>query len=333
MKRKFNPAEFVKDVGNDLVNEFAKARKATTPDLIGDAMEEPIRARLEQILPKGIAVGSGCVIDSFGGTSRQMDVVLYEKEQCSVFCINNSATTTYYPCEGVLAVGEVKSRIGKNDLANGFEKIKSVKSLQRHFESVGTGQHSEQIGRPYGDHGSATAYSFDLHNSNIGDIFSFVVAEESSIQILPYKTGSSISGYYVENLEALGNDVHCPDMLVFLDGNILTPVTIDTENRLSASYAPTRSRQVLTHGILPKHSESPFGELIQAIWHRYQNGLTAHIPLRKYLHYNTQTEPRSNWTAFVHFDPESQDLGNNIRTPTEHLNYQRTLYTKGMIQQ
>ena len=41
-----------------------------------------------------------------------MDVVLYEKEQCPVFCINNSAETTYYPCEGVLAVGEVKSTIG-----------------------------------------------------------------------------------------------------------------------------------------------------------------------------------------------------------------------------
>ena len=186
MTQTFDPAEFVRDVGHDLVTDFARARTATTPGLVGDAMEQPVRQRLEQILPQGIGVGSGCVIDTFGGTSRQMDVVLNEKEQCSVFCINDSPTTTYYPCEGVLAVGEVKSRIGKKDLADGFKKITSVKSLRRAFQRA---QSRQRIGRPYGDHGSATACSFDLHRSNLGDIFGFIVAEEPSIQMLPYKRG------------------------------------------------------------------------------------------------------------------------------------------------
>ena len=330
MRQTFNPAEFVKDVGRDLVTEFTKARKATTPDLIGDAMEEPIRKRLEQILPEGIGAGSGCVIDTFGGTSRQMDVVLYEKDQCSVFCINNSPKTTYYPCEGILAVGEVKSRIGKKELADGFKKIESVKSLRRAFENAPSG---EYIGRPYGNHGSAAAYSFDLHNTSQGDIFGFIVAEEPSIQIVPAKRGSSISAYYVENVNALGNDVLCPDMVVLLNGNVMTPVAVDTEKKLSTSYAPTRSSPVLPHGILPKDSESPFGELVQAIWQRHQEGLTAHMPLSKYLQHDTQTEPRYRWAAFVHVDPENHNLGNNIRTPTDHLNYQRDHYTKSVLQQ
>ena len=326
MSTTFNPAEFVKDVGDELVASFDRARKATTPDLTGDAMEQPIRDRLEQVLPKGIGVGSGCVIDTFGETSRQMDVVLYEKEQCSVFCINNSPTTTYYPCEGVLAVGEVKSRIGKKELADGFKKIESVKSLKRAFENAPSG---ECIGRPYGDHGSAAAYSFALDNTNQGDIFGFIVAEEPSIQIVPNKRGSSILGYCIENANALGNDVLCPDIVVFLNGNVMTPMTIDTENEQSTLYVPTRSSPVLPHGIMPKNSESPFGELVQAIWRRHQEGLTAHIPLAKYLQHNTETKPRRGWAAFVHVDREN--LGDYIRTPTDHLNYQRYHYTKGQL--
>ena len=110
-----------------------------TPELVGDAMEQPVRDRLEQILPRGIAVGSGCVIDTTGGTSRQMDVVLYERGLCPVFCINDSPETTYYPAECVLAVGEIKSSIGKRELADSFEKIRSVKALHRAYTELENG--------------------------------------------------------------------------------------------------------------------------------------------------------------------------------------------------
>ena len=73
------------------------ARQTTTPELVGDATEQPVRKRLEQLFPRGIAVGSGCVNDTKGNTSRQMDVVLYERDICPVFCVNDSPETTYYP--------------------------------------------------------------------------------------------------------------------------------------------------------------------------------------------------------------------------------------------
>ena len=67
------------------------------PGLTGDAMEQPVRERMEQVLPRGIGVGSGCVIDTTGNTSQQMDVVLYERDLCPVFSVNNTPGTTYYP--------------------------------------------------------------------------------------------------------------------------------------------------------------------------------------------------------------------------------------------
>ena len=76
----FNAADFITRLGHSLIKEFEEARQATTSQLIGEAIETPVRRRLEQVLPRGIAVGSGCVIDSYGNCSRQQDVVLYERD-------------------------------------------------------------------------------------------------------------------------------------------------------------------------------------------------------------------------------------------------------------
>lgn len=325
MKASFDAAEFVREIGDDLVRDFKKARKATTPGLVGDAMEHPVRSRLEQILPQGIGVGSGCIIDTFGGTSRQMDVVLYEKEQCPVFCINENPGTTYYPCEGVLAVGEVKSAIGKKELADCFEKIRSVKLLQRDFQRTKSGMY---VGRPYGEYGSAAAYGFEFNHTNKGDIFGFIFAEKPNVQLVPYRANApSMSDYYSDNVRALQNDVLCPDMTVFLDGTVLMALATDScEPSPSPPYVPARAQPVLPHCILPAECESPFGVLLKAIWQRHQDGLTAHLPLQRYLNYQSKKEPQPGWAVFVNVD--ANNITGPIRTPTEHLRQEIELLSK-----
>ena len=133
MKQGFDAGDFVKRVGERLVGQFAEARHATSPSAVGAAMEAPVRDQLGKILPQGIAVGSGFVIDSYGGTSRQSDVVLYERDICPVFTVNDTPETTHYPCEGVIAVGEIKSAIATKDLTDAFQKAESVKQLRRHY--------------------------------------------------------------------------------------------------------------------------------------------------------------------------------------------------------
>ena len=127
----FSATDFITRLGRSLIKEFEEARQATTSPLIGVAIETPVRRRLEQVLPRGVAVGSGCVIDSYGNCSRQRDVVLYERDICPVFSINDTPESTYYPCEGVMAVIEVKSSVASAELKDSFEKIASVKRLCR----------------------------------------------------------------------------------------------------------------------------------------------------------------------------------------------------------
>ena len=116
---------YVTQVGQELVSAFQLAGFATTPGQIGSAREVPVRKKLIQLLPRGVGVGAGCVIDSYGNSSRQMDVVLFEREICPVFAINKDPASTYYPCEGpVIAVGEVKTAINSSELEDIFRKIR-----------------------------------------------------------------------------------------------------------------------------------------------------------------------------------------------------------------
>ncbi|MCY3808678.1 MAG: hypothetical protein OXG58_04430 [Gemmatimonadetes bacterium] len=132
MDTSFDLDAFIRRIGKRLVEKFADAKAGTTPSAVGSAAEQPVRDQLEQLLPRGVGVGEGFVIDSYGGTSRQQDVVLYERDICPVFSINLTPQTTYYPCEGVIAVGEIKSRLDRESLEDSFKKVASVKALRRH---------------------------------------------------------------------------------------------------------------------------------------------------------------------------------------------------------
>ena len=134
-------------------------------------------------------MGTGCVIDTYGNTSRQIDVVLYERGICPAFRVNyDDPKATYYPCEGVIAVGEIKSVIGKKELEDSFAKIASVKSLRRNFELPKYPDHKGRrlFGyRKYGERAGAirndiiSAVNYGPNNSEGSKIYGFILADKS----------------------------------------------------------------------------------------------------------------------------------------------------------
>ena len=271
MEETFNSVEFIGRIGRRLVNEFDDARQATTPSLVGDAMEVPVRNQLENILPSGIAIGSGCVIDSYGHTSRKMDVVLYEREICPVFSINNTPDTTYYPCEGVIAVGEVKSTFSARELRDSIEKIASVKSLSRyivtanpseldylpdvenlvHYRGYGDIEVPSVINATRIDNPEAIEYS---------RIYGFILTGELRI------SGKTLLTRFAEYSASVGDSL-CPNLLVALNGGILVPVCADKkEYRFSAESASD---------FLLLEKAPPFQSLVQRLYIAYEKGLTS----------------------------------------------------------
>ena len=264
MDESFDAFGYVEQVGRDLVRDFERARTATTPGLVGSAMERSVRIALETLLPYGVAIGSGCVIDSQHQTSRQMDVVIYERDICPIFCVNNNPETTYYPCEGVIAVGEIKSMLGKAEFDDAVKKVGSVKILRRAFDIApmqGTPTGRGAFYRHYGTANSRISHgSFDPAVDPKGDIAAFILTGQLRAQI------ATVRDYY-QNRTPL-----YPDWLVSLRDQVF--------------FYPTRRDQDNRHTIVPmriadsvgiQRTDSPFGHLLMHLYTVLHQGITAYL--------------------------------------------------------
>ncbi len=283
MQNSFDSKEFVNRAGRNLVVAFDNARQlATTPELVGDAMEYPVVEQLGQILPNGIGIGSGCVIDTKGATSRQMDVVLYERDICPVFCVNNSPETTYYPCEGVIAVGEVKSRIGKTQLEDAFEKMRSVKSLKRNFDAPKLPSHKGRKvfeWRRYGQ--TAPREIVDLNynpaDDYFNDIFGFVLAGDLEVK------AETMLRHYVRLVNQSKGKTWCPNMMVSLSGEMFFPSKIWSKQ--SGGFTEDLQRSIrMSNAVSSRRDPFPFSVLVTWLHDSYRNGKTSDIAVfEKYL--------------------------------------------------
>ena len=176
MQKTFDPQSFVKILGSELISEFEKAGLATHSGAIGMGRESSIRMKLKGILPAGVGIGSGFVIDSFGNTSRQCDIILYEEMYATKFILNNDDSNTYYSCENVIAVGEIKSTLAKKEFVDSCEKLKIVKQLKKFCST------QNKTYRPYFNPIDLPAVNgFDPVKNKYHQIYTFILCKDMSI--------------------------------------------------------------------------------------------------------------------------------------------------------
>ncbi len=293
MDNTFDVDRFIARIGTRLVEQFENARAATSPSAVGDAMESPVRDQLEQILPRGIGVGSGFVIDSNGATSSQTDVVLYEKDICPVLSINNTPGTTYYPCEGVIAVGQVKSVLTKPLLKDEFKKIASVKRLQRYpvhdFMPHPTTGEPIVLERSYGNLQNPSIVDITKQDGpdETREILGFIIA--GSVQM----NTDSLMKAFLEFTHEIGDELS-PNVAVILTGGLLTWVNITTKRTEQRKYSETGTFGVtVTHDGPAKtetkwsaqssellsysDDEEAFRALIRWLYELYRTGKTSDV--------------------------------------------------------
>jgi|ERR1017187_1876453 hypothetical protein len=118
-------------LGREMRNHWENTlRYVDHPLELGLARERLLVEYLLRLLPDRFAIDSGFVIDSSGNRSRQIDIVIYDKIIAKPFVVPGKVH--FFPCECVVAVGEVKSNItSRATLSDALEKIRSVKALDR----------------------------------------------------------------------------------------------------------------------------------------------------------------------------------------------------------
>ncbi len=271
MEENFDPIAYANLVGQELVLSFDKAGLGTTPGLVGSAKEYPVRTKLEHILPSGIGVGSGCVIDSYGNTSKQMDVVLYEKNICPVYSINDTPDTTYYPCEGVVAVGEIKSSLSSDELEDIFLKIESVKRLKRFSTETPRPIRVGELRFPYrhyGTTGPAThgnpGTDYNQQGNPLDQIFGFALA--GKLKLKP----QNLCEKFVNHTNEI-ESILTPNLIVTLDQGILCPATIGEESKEDQINISIQDATGIYH--VNKDDEN-FRFLLSQIYDIYNHGRT-----------------------------------------------------------
>jgi hypothetical protein len=96
----------------------------------GDLSEAEWLDFLNGFLPKRYAASKGFVFDSTGGTSDQIDVIIYDPLH-SPLIMETKNGEKYVTAESVYAIFEVKQDVNKDHIKYANEKIKSVLDLKR----------------------------------------------------------------------------------------------------------------------------------------------------------------------------------------------------------
>lgn len=97
--------------------------------LKGNLNEVAFADWLRNYLPRTLEVSTGEIIDSFGGRSRQADVVIYDAATTPRFLSRSGINVV--PIEPVYGVIEVKTYLNKEEIENCFQNMDSTKKLKK----------------------------------------------------------------------------------------------------------------------------------------------------------------------------------------------------------
>ena len=271
MNTRFEFQAIVDQIGNELVATFAKAgRQGTTPDAVGGAREAAVFKRLESLLPPSVKVRRGHVVDARGGVSRQLDVIITEGQFCFEYNINDDESCGYFPCQGVIAVGEIKSNLDGEALQDIWKKVKSVRKLQRYARASGPdGEDTREWFRPYGSSMPVPRQRGKRHDQH----------KHGSDQIMAFGlTGTKTIGTerITETMKVLlrqmGKD-NAPNLIGVLDpGELWVPMTHKDNEGMARMATSFLEAETLTY-VQPR--AAVFRWVVRKVWETYCFGFTA----------------------------------------------------------
>lgn len=136
----------------NLLNDFGSTSLHTHQGVKGREREIFIEELLKPLLYPTMGIGTGVIIDSYGNQSRQIDIIIYDKNIVQPITLGEQNIVLV---ESVLMTIEVKSALNKEEIRKSVKNAISVKSLIPHY-SIIKGQQIHSINC------SVFAYTSDL---------------------------------------------------------------------------------------------------------------------------------------------------------------------------
>lgn len=138
----------------------------------GDLVERVFRDQLREVLPEKVGISNGFVVDSEGKVSRQMDIILFDRQNTPR--IFTSAGAQMFPVESTYACGEIKTEMNKKQLNDSFEKCLSYKRLHRkaYFESKSVFQQTYKLFGRDCNHWQSIFFCISAHSISMDSLIS-----------------------------------------------------------------------------------------------------------------------------------------------------------------
>lgn len=115
-----------------MIAAYTKSKDMKHPRDKGRAREIILENFLTEtgLVPRkyGVSSTSARVVSTTGHSSKELDIVIYDYLE-NVHLMKRNSALEYYPRETVLGVIQVKSKLGRLEIANAFENIASYKAL------------------------------------------------------------------------------------------------------------------------------------------------------------------------------------------------------------
>ncbi len=125
-----NLKEVFEAIGTTMLSDFEHIHKQIKHHgERGSEREAVLKRFLGTYLPSRYAVSDGEIVDAFGQTSCQCDLIIYDPFTCPLLLAGKDYRV--FPAEPIFAVIEVKSVLTNSELEDAVKKIKSVKDLNR----------------------------------------------------------------------------------------------------------------------------------------------------------------------------------------------------------
>ena len=128
-------AEF-NQVAKQMQLNFERARRLSRhPGIKGDTSEVIIKSFLSNYLPQNLQISSGQIFDTNGKISRQMDIIIHDRDNTPVLFLDSEKRNKLIPVECVYSIIEVKSLLNKRELekekSGVFVNMESVRTLEK----------------------------------------------------------------------------------------------------------------------------------------------------------------------------------------------------------
>ncbi len=111
-----------------LFQDDSKQNKVSHPGEFGTYREAIVRDFLQAFLPQRLAIDTGFVVNASGEISGQIDLVIYDPSFTPP--LESKNRQRFFPVETVIAAGEVKSDVNRDQFAEALIRVSKVKEMR-----------------------------------------------------------------------------------------------------------------------------------------------------------------------------------------------------------